>query len=1065
MSHAYTEDQLVEQPAIGLFAALGWQTVSAMEETFGANGTLGRETKGEVVLVPRLRAALIKLNPTLPAEAITAAVDELARDRSTMSLEAANREVYALLKDGIAVSVPDREHGGQKTERLRVVDWQHPQNNDFLLVSQFSVTGALYTCRPDLVGFVNGLPWVVIELKKPGVPARAAFDENLTHYKQQVPNLFWFNALMIASNGTDSRVGSLTADWGRWVEWKRIERENEARRVSLEVMLRGVCDCTRLLDLVENFTLFSEHKAGLVKIIAQNHQFLGVNNAIASMLEARQLGHGRGGVFWQTQGSGKSFSMVFFAQKVLRKLIGNWTFVVVTDRMELDQQIAKTFKTTGAVSEAEGDECHAASGAHLRELLRGNHRYVFTLVHKFQTPELLCDRSDVIVLTDEAHRSQYDTLALNMRAALPKAMFLAFTGTPLIVGEERTKEVFGDYVSIYDFQQSIEDGATVPLFYENRTPELQLINPDLNEDIYRLIEDAELDPEQEVKLERELSRQYHLITRDDRLETVAQDIVWHFLGRGFVGKAMVVSIDKATALKMHDKVKKLWAVETAKVQKELGELAYVPVEAGGMTPEQARRDVRRVELKQRLAVLTTTDMALIVSPGQNEIAYMLAQGLDIEPHRKRMNESQPGLDEKFKDTDDPLRLVFVCAMWLTGFDAPSCSTVYLDKPMRNHTLMQTIARANRVFPGKHSGTIVDYANVFASLEKALAIYGAGKDGKSPVKDKQELVAELRKSVVDATAFCAAHGVLLADMEALGIDSLGSLERLQAFEDAMNALISPDPLRREFFGHERLVSTLYRAVKPDPTALEFASRVACLTTLVEAIRAKLNPNPPDISQVMGQINGLLDDSITGHEIRDQGPPALDLSKINFEALASRFKQSKHKNTDLEVLKAAIRAQLAKMIQLNRTRADFAEKFEALIESYNAGSATIEALYAELLNLSNSLDDEQQRHVRENMSEEELVIFDILTRPAPELSPQERAEVKKVASQLLARLKDLLVIDWRKKSNARSQLKLSIEDTLDTGLPRAYTPELYQQKCSAMFEHFYESYPQRDAGVYA
>jgi len=1027
-----------------------------MDEIFGIDGTLGRETKGEVVLMARLRAALTQLNPTLPDEAIIAAMDELARDRSAMSLEAANREVYGLLKEGIAVWVPDREHGGQKAERLRVVDWQQPQNNDFLLVSQFSVTGALYTCRPDLVGFVNGMPWVVIELKKPGVPARAAFDENLTHYKQQVPSLFWFNALMIASNGTDSRVGSLTADWERWVEWKRVERENESRRVSLEVMLRGTCDRTRLLDMVENFTLFSEHKTGLVKIISQNHQFLGVNNAIASMLEARQLGHGRGGIFWQTQGSGKSFSMVFFAQKVLRTLPGNWTFVVVTDRVELDEQIAKTFKTTGAVSEAEGDECHASSGAHLRELLRGNHRYVFTLVHKFQTPELLCERSDVIVLTDEAHRSQYDTLALNMRSALPKAMFLAFTGTPLIAGEERTKEVFGDYVSIYDFQQSIEDGATVPLFYENRTPELQLINPDLNEDIYRVIDEAELDPEQEAKLERELSRQYHLITRDDRLETVAQDIVRHFLGRGFVGKAMVVSIDKVTALKMHDKVKKLWAVETARVQKELGELAYLPAERG-MTPEQARRDVRKGELKQRLAVLSTTDVALIVSPGQNEIAQMQAQGLDIEPHRKRMNDSQPGLDEKFKDTEDPLRLVFVCAMWLTGFDAPSCSTVYLDKPMRNHTLMQAIARANRVFPGKHSGVIVDYANVFASLEKALALYGAGKDGKSPVKDKQQLVDELRASVVDATAFCAKHGVMIAEIEAL---PAGGLERLQAIEDALNALISPDPLRREFFGHERLLSTLYRAVKPDPMALEFSSRIACLTTLAEAIRVKLNPNPPDISAVIGDINGLLDSSITGHAIREQGPPALDLSKINFEALASRFKQSKHKNTDLEVLKAAIQAKLEQMIKLNSTRADFAENFEELIERYNAGSATIEALYAELLNLSSRLNEEQQRHVRENMSEEELVVFDILTRPAPELSPQERADVKKVASELLKKLKGLLVIDWRKKSNARSQLKLSIEDTLDTGLPGAYTPELYQQKCAAMFEHFYESYPQRD-----
>ena len=1062
--HAYSEDQLVEQPAIGLLAELGWQTLSAQDESFGVGGTLGRETRGEVVLVERLRAALIRFNPALPPEAISSAIDALVRDRSAMNLEAANREVYRLLKEGITVSVPDRENGGQKTERLHVIDWEHPENNDFLLVSQFSVTGALYTCRPDLVGFVNGLPWVVIELKKPGVPARAAFDENLTHYKQQIPALFWSNALLIASNGTDSRVGSLTADWGRWVEWKRIEREDEPRRVSLEVMLRGTCDPTRLLDLVENFTLFSEHKAGLVKIISQNHQFLGVNNAIASMLEARKLGHGRGGVFWQTQGSGKSFSMVFFAQKVLRKLAGNWTFVVVTDRIELDEQIAKTFKTTGAVSEAEGDECHAASGAHLRELLRGNHRYVFTLVHKFQTPELLCDRSDVIVLTDEAHRSQYDTLALNMRAALPKAMFLAFTGTPLIAGEERTKEVFGDYVSIYDFQQSIEDGATVPLFYENRTPELQLVNPDLNEDIYRLIEDADLDADQEAKLERMLGRQYHLITRDDRLETVAQDIVRHFLGRGMlanlVGKAMVVSIDKATAVRMYDKVKVHWATETARVQKELGELHYQP--GGGMTPEQARRDLRMAELKQSLVVLTTTEMAVIVSPGQNEIQQMQTLGLDIEPHRKRMNESQPGLDEKFKDTEDPLRLVFVCAMWLTGFDAPSCSTVYLDKPMRNHTLMQTIARANRVFPGKHSGVIVDYANVFASLEKALAIYGAGKGGKSPVKDKQQLVEDLRKAVVDATAFCAAHKVMLSEIEATPV---GNMERLSRIQDGMNTLISPDALRRDFFAHERLVSMLYRAVKPDPVALEFASRVVCLTTLAEAIRATLNPNPPDISKVMGQINGLLDESITGHEIREQGPPALDLSKINFEALANRFNASKHKNTDLEVLKAAIRAQLEKMIQLNRTRADFAEKFEALIESYNAGSRSIEELFAELVALSNSLNEEQERHVRENMSEEELVIFDILTRPAPELSTEERAEVKKAARELLARLKALLVLNWRQKAAARSQLKLTIEDTLDSGLPRAYTPELYNQKCSAVFEHVYESYPERNTGVYA
>lgn len=453
-------------------------------------------------------------------------------------------------------------------------------------------------------------------------------------------------------------------------------------------------------------------------------------------------------------------------------------------------------------------------------------------------------------------------------------------------------------------------------------------------------------------------------------------------------------------------------------------------------------------------------LCITIAANIAEIALMNELGLDIEAHRRRMNDE--ALDEKFKDTSDPLRLVFVCAMWLTGFDAPSCSTVYLDKPMRNHTLMQTIARANRVFPGKHSGVIVDYSNVFASLEKALAIYGAGKDGKNPVKEKAKLVEELRKSVEAVTTFCEKKSVSLSAIEAL---PAGGMARLQMMDDAVNALISPDPLRREFLGHERLVGTLYTAVKPDPAALEFSSRVACLGAIADAMRTKLNPNPVDISEVMNRVAELLDSSITGVEMPVKAVPLLDLSKIDFEALRSKFKQSKHKNTDLEVLKAAIRAQLEKLIQLNKTRADFAEKFEEMIESYNTGSRSIEQLYEDLVNLSRGLSEEQQRHVRENMTEEELVIFDILTRPAPELSSEERTEVKKVARELLNRLKELLVLNWRQKSSARSQLKLAIEDMLDTGLPRAYDKPLYQQKCSALFEHVYESYPERNSSVYS
>jgi type I restriction enzyme R subunit len=1022
---AYSEERIVEEPAIALYAELGWQTASAMEEKFGTAGTLGRETSGEAVLAPRLRAALEKLNPKLPAEAIAAAMEELTRDRTAMTLAGANRETWGLIRDGVKVQVSDRERGGVKDERVRVVEWENPAANDFLLVSQMTVTGQLYTCRPDLVGFVNGLPWVVIELKKPGVQARLGFEENLTSYKHPqngVPQLFAYNAFMIASNGTQSRVGSITADWERFSEWKRIEREDEPRRVSLEVMLRGTCAPDKLLDIAENFTLFSEHKQGLVKALAQNHQYLGVNNAIAATLEARKAGHGRGGVFWQTQGSGKSFSMVFFAQKILRKVPGNWTFVIVTDRVELDDQIAKTFKACGAVSEAESKVCHAQSGAELRKLLAENHRYVFTLIHKFQSTEVLCDRDDVIVLTDEAHRSQYDTLALNMRAALPKALFLAFTGTPLIAGEERTKEVFGDYVSIYDFQQSIEDGATVPLFYENRTPELQLVNPDLNEEMYELIESATLDPEQEARLEKELSRQYHLITRDDRLDTVARDIGRHFDGRGFQGKAMVISIDKATALRMYEKVRKFWP----------GGAARWP------------------------------DMALVVSAGQNEVEEMRKLGLDILPHRKRMREQE--LDEKFKDPDDPLRLVFVCAMWLTGFDAPSCSTIYLDKPMRNHTLMQTIARANRVYPGKHSGVIVDYANVFASLERALAIYAKGRGGETPVRDKKELVAELRKAIADANEFCKRHDVDLGRIEAAPAQNF---KRAQAVEEGANRLMVPDAIKRDFMAHARLVDALYGAVKPDPVAVEFAARCGTIRALADHVRN--TSDPPDISHVLQGINELLDRSIGAEPFKIKGDAkgygAIDLSKIDFEKLAKRFEKKKPTSSDLERLKAAVKAQLERMVRLNRTRADYLDKFRELIDEYNSGSRNIEEIFRELVALSRVLTEEQGRHVREHLSEEELTVFDILTRPGPELSAEERDEVKKVARELLAKLHKLLVLGWRQKIQARAKVRITIEEVLDDGLPRAYTKELFEKKSDALFEHVYEAYLGEGASLYS
>ena len=475
----------------------------------------------------------------------------------------------------------------------------------------------MYKRRADLVGFVNGIPLLFVELKASHKQIQTAFTGNLTDYKDTIPQLFWFNAFIILSNGSEAKVGSITSDWGHFNDWKKINSEGEEGVISLETVLRGTCEPIRFLDILENFLLFMEVRGGIVKVVPKNHQYLGVGNAMAALQEIKNR-KGRLGVFWHTQGSGKSISMIFFSQKVLRKVPGNWTFVVVTDRQELDDQIYKTFANAGVITEG---HCQAESSKDLRRLLTEDHRFVFTLIHKFRTEDgsphpVLSQRDDIIVITDEAHRSQYDTLALNMRNALPKASFLAFTGTPLIIGEEKTREVFGDYVSIYNFKQSVDDGATVPLYYENRIPELQLKDERaFKEGMDRLLEEAELDEAQEKKLEREFSREYHLITRDDRLEKIAEDIVEHFTERGQPGKGMVVSIDKATAVKMYDKVRKYWKQKIDRLTKQINKLAG---------PE-------RQDVEKKISYMRETDMAVVVSSSQNEVAEMKKKGVDIRP--------------------------------------------------------------------------------------------------------------------------------------------------------------------------------------------------------------------------------------------------------------------------------------------------------------------------------------------------------------------------------------------------------------------------------------------------
>ena len=1054
----YSESTLIEQPAIALFTELGWQGVNCFHETYGPTGkdvpaervyNLGRETPSEVVLVKRLRSALERLNPELPDEAIAQAIEKLTSDRSAMSPAQTNREIYHLLKNGVPTLTPTLSQGERETTaKVRVIDWNEPGNNDFFLASQFWVTGEMYKRRADLVGFVNGLPLILIELKATHKRLEHAYHGNLRDYKNTIPQLFWYNAFIILSNGSQSRLGSMTAEWEHFAEWKRINSEGEQGIVSLETMLRGTCQPARLLDLVENFTLFSEAKSGLVKLVAKNHQYLGVNQALAAARNIRE-NQGRLGVFWHTQGSGKSYSMVFFSQKILRTVPGNWTFLIITDRDDLDGQIYKNFAGAGAVSEPE-NRVRARSGEHLQQLLQEDHRYVFTLIQKFRTEKgakypMLSGRDDIIVITDEAHRSQYDTFALNMRNALPNAAFIGFTGTPLMAGEEKTREVFGDYVSIYNFKQSIDDGATVPLFYENRIPELQLTNENLNEEMEQLLEAAELDEAQEQKLEREFSREYHLITRDDRLEKIAEDLVTHFVGRGQRGKAMVVSIDKATAVKMYDKVQTHWRRYLDRLRTEL----------------KLAMGERERELQELITYMETTDMAVIVSQAQNEIEKMKKKGVDIAPHRKRMVTED--LETKFKYANDPLRLVFVCAMWMTGFDVPSCSTIYLDKPMRNHTLMQTIARANRVFGEKLNGLIVDYVGVFRDLQKALAIYGTAvgggiREGDTPVKDKSVLVGQLREAIAATSNFCVEHRVDLSRLQAAS-----GFERVKLLDDAVEAIIVNDESKKKYLSLANHVAKIYKAILPDPTANEFGAAKELIAVIASKIRS-VAPEV-DIAEVMEGVDELLDQSVAteSYRIHDTESRIVDLSLIDFEALKAHFEKS-HKRIEAEKLKAAIHKKLTEMILLNRMRMNFLEKFQQMLDEYNAGSSNVEMFFTKLLAFAQELNAEQRRGIAEKLNQAELAIFDLLTKPAIELSKKDEQRVKKVAKELLQTLqREKLVLDWRKRQQARAAVRLAIEEILDK-LPRKFTPELYNQKCDLVYQHIYDSYYGQNRSVY-
>lgn len=1063
--HDFTEDHLVQKTMAdylhdvhGWRVAMGWN-----QETYGPEGTFGRKSDKDTVLTRYLSDALVRLNPGLPDTAYELALREITDIFGSQSLLHINQDKYALIRDGVRVKF--RQNGEQRTERLRVFDFDVAENNDFLAVRELWVRGYAHRRRADLVGFVNGLPLMFCELKRPDRDLKRAFAENLSDYKDTVPHLFHFNAFVILGNGELAKMGSISADYEHYADWLKLdERDRRDDLLPMEALLRVVFDKRRFLDLFENYILFADTANGPAKILAKNHQFLGVNRAVEAVANRRAL-DGKLGVFWHTQGSGKSFSMALFTQKVHRKLGGDYTFLVLTDRTDLDNQIYKTFASVGLANN-DKDPCRAGSAQDLRDLLRQQKKVIFGMIQKFTDDQakggIYSDRDNIIVVTDEAHRSQYGTLALNMRKGLPNASFIGFTGTPLFSNDQITKQVFGAYLSTYDFQDAIQDGATLPLYYDARGDKLRLSADGLNEKLAAAIAEAEIDDvDVAAKLTDDLKREYHVVTAEPRLRHIAKDFAWHFSSNWESGKAMFVAIDKITAVRMFNLISEAWQARLTDLEKGLSHLAD---------------DQERVIRAQQIEWMRKTEMAVVVSDEQNEVKKFKDWGLDIIPHRKRMKdgftvkelvggrevEKRLDVETAFKRDDHPFRIVIVCAMWLTGFDVPSLSTLYLDKPLQAHTLMQAIARANRVKEGKNNGLIIDYCGILKNLRKALATFAGHTGGNGPMggvegdpvvdplNPEETLLAELAETILIVREGLRADGFGLERMHAQS-----GFEKLKALKDAKELINANDETRKRFEISARAVFRKYKSCLTFSKVETYKSDFQAINYIYSSLQE--DKMAADTSAIIQKLNAIVAEAI---DIRPDGENdrVFDISKVNFEQLRKEFAKSERKASDVQDIRTVLQERLAKMLAANPTLNDFQDRFDKIVIEYNKekDKNTIEATFEALMRIAADLEAEAQSHVALGLTQEQKPVFDLLMRD--DLSKEEIRQIKSVSVEILKAIQRRMeeVQDVFQKQSTRDGLRQEIYDLLyddRTGLPASkYDDDTLSEKTDALFQYF-------------
>ena len=1041
MSYDYSENILVQESAGNLLRdELGWDVQFAYnKEVLGKDGTFGRTSYKEILLKRYFNAALKKFNPWINDEQILEAQRILENRLSTSSLLQINEEKYFLIRDGIKVTVK-KPNGETEKQTAALIDFKNPQNNYFLAVKELKIHGDLYRRRTDIVGFVNGIPLLFVELKKTTVDVQNAYEDNYTDYQDTIPHLFYYNAFVMLSNGTEAKVGTLGSKYEFFHEWKRLA-EAERGSVALETMLRGICKKENFLDLFENFILFDHSGGNTAKILARNHQYLGVNEAMKAYA-ARKLNNGKLGVFWHTQGSGKSYSMVFLAQKIRRKFEGSPTFVILTDRDELNKQISDTFENCGLLGDVKASRFIATSGDDLIQKLKGNPSFIFTLIQKFNKPDakpILPDH-DVIIMSDEAHRSQYGIFADNMMKLLPTAARIGFTGTPLLSDDNITARTFGGYISIYDFKRAVEDGATVPLYYENRGEKiLNLHNPEITDRILDAIERADLDADQQDKLEAEFAKEIHLMTAKPRLQSIAQDFVRHYSDLWTSGKAMFVCLNKVTCVRMYDYVQKYWQEEIERLKNRIKNVSQ----------QEAQ------ELRRKLQWMEETEMAVVISQEQNEIQTFKKWGLDIQYHRNKMVKNE--LDKDFKDSANPLRVVFVCAMWLTGFDVKCLSCLYLDKPLKAHTLMQTIARANRVAEGKSNGLIIDYIGIVKAIRKALADYTANIgciDGTDPTVDKVKLIERILDTLEKAKLFLAERGFVLQDL----ICSY-DFPKMYYLQKGANIVCGTVEERKTFSAYASELNRLMKYTDRDDIDRNVRKEYEAVAAIYAEIKKKRKHI--NITDLMVEINNIISDyvEIEHSYMINEEVKRFDISGIDFDLLRREFAKVKNQNLLMRDLEEIIQLKLDRMLFTNPERINYYERYQKIIDDYNSEQdrATIEKTFMDLIDLANKMNQEEQRYVREGFkSDEELTLYDMLFRN--DLNKNDIKKLKAVAAELLSKIKTKIseYDHWTDKQETKAAVDNLIRDTLWAELPECYDEASIWGYRQRIYEYVYTHY---------